>query len=167
VNDTSESEGFAIMWEIRLAVSADEIETARSLFREYAGGLEVDLCFQNFDEELATLPGGYAPPDGRLLLAWDSAQAAGCVALRRCEEGIGEMKRLYVRSAWRGTGLGRALAETVIAEACTAGYMTLRLDTLPTMTVAQRLYRALGFREIAAYRNNPIQGASYMELSLR
>jgi ribosomal protein S18 acetylase RimI-like enzyme len=155
------------MWEIRPAVSAAEIEIARSLFREYAGGLEVDLCFQNFDEELATLPGGYAPPEGRLLLAWDGAEAAGCVALRRFEEGIGEMKRLYVRPAWRGTGLGRALAEAVITEAHMAGYTTLRLDTLPTMTTAQRLYRALGFREIAAYRNNPIHGASYMALSLR
>jgi ribosomal protein S18 acetylase RimI-like enzyme len=148
-------------------MGADEIKTARALFREYAGGLEVDLCFQNFDEELATLPGGYAPPDGRLLLAWDGAEAAGCVALRRFAEAIGEMKRLFVRPAWRGTGLGRALAQTVIAEARAAGYMTLRLDTLPTMTPAQRLYRALGFREIAAYRNNPIYGASYMELSLR
>ncbi|HEX3272755.1 MAG TPA: GNAT family N-acetyltransferase [Ktedonobacterales bacterium] len=155
------------MWEIRPAVSADEIETARSLFREYAGGLEVDLCFQNFDEELATLPGGYAPPDGRLLLAWEGAAAAGCVALRRFADDIGEMKRLYVRPAWRGTGLGRALAEAVIAEARAAGYLTLRLDTLPTMTTAQRLYRALGFREIAAYRDNPVHGASYMELALR
>jgi ribosomal protein S18 acetylase RimI-like enzyme len=155
------------MWEIQPAVSAEEIETARSLFREYAGELGVDLCFQNFDEELATLPGGYAPPDGRLLVTWDGAEAAGCVALRWFAQGIGEMKRLYVRPAWRGTGLGRALAETVIAEARTAGYTTLRLDTLPTMITAQRLYRALGFREIPAYRNNPIHGSSYMELSLR
>jgi ribosomal protein S18 acetylase RimI-like enzyme len=147
--------------------SADEVETARSLFREYAAGLEVDLCFQNFDEELATLPGGYAPPDGRLLLAWDHAESAGCVALRCFAEGVGEMKRLFVRPAWRGTGLGRALAETVIAEARAIGYATLRLDTLPTMTTAQRLYRTLGFREIAAYRDNPIHGASYMELALR
>jgi ribosomal protein S18 acetylase RimI-like enzyme len=154
------------MWEIRPAVSADEIEMARSLFREYAGGLEVDLCFQNFDEELATLPGRYAQPDGRLLLAWGGAEASGCVALRRFEEGIGEMKRLYVRPAWRGTGLGRALAEAVIAEARLAGYTKLRLDTLPTMTTAQRLYRALGFHEIPAYRDNPVHGTSYMELTL-
>jgi ribosomal protein S18 acetylase RimI-like enzyme len=155
------------MLEIRPATNAEEIETVRTLFREYADGLGVDLSFQNFDEELATLPGGYAPPDGRLLLAWDGAEAAGCVALRRFEEGTGEMKRLYVRPAWRGTGLGRALAETVIAEALAIGYATLRLDTLPTMATAQRLYRALGFREIAAYRANPVHGASYLELSLR
>ena len=155
------------MLEIRPAVSADEIETARWLFREYADGLDVDLSFQNFDEELATLPGGYAPPDGRLLLAWDGAESAGCVALRRFAEGVGEMKRLYVRPVWRGTGLGRALAKAVIAEARAAGYMTLRLDTLPAMTTAQRLYRALGFREIAAYRDNPVHGANYLELSLR
>ena len=155
------------MWEIRPVTTADEIETARTLFREYADGLEVDLCFQNFDEELATLPGGYAPPEGRLLLAWDGAEAAGCVALRRFADGVSEMKRLYVRPAARGTGLGRALAERVIAEARAAGYAALRLDTLPTMLTAQQLYRALGFREIAAYRANPIHGASYMELALR
>jgi ribosomal protein S18 acetylase RimI-like enzyme len=155
------------MWEIRPAVSADEVKTARALFREYADRLGVDLSFQNFDQELATLPGAYAPPDGLLLLAWDGAEAAGCVALRRFAEGISEMKRLYVRPAWRGTGLGRALTQTVIAEARAAGYMRLRLDTLPTMTTAQRLYRALGFHEIAAYRANPIHGASFMELSLR
>jgi len=154
------------MVEIRPATSASEIETARTLFREYADGLGVDLCFQNFDEELAALPGGYAPPDGRLLLAWDGSEAAGCVALRRFADGVGEMKRLYVRPAWRGTGAGRALAEAIIAETRLAAYTTLRLDTLPTMTTAQRLYRALGFREIAAYRANPVHGSSYWELSL-
>jgi ribosomal protein S18 acetylase RimI-like enzyme len=155
------------MLEIRPATSAEEVETARRLFREYADGLGVDLSFQNFDEELATLPGDYAPPDGRLLLAWDGTEAAGCVAMRRFAEGIAEMKRLYVRLAWRGTGLGRTLAEAIIAEAHAIGYATLRLDTLPTMTTAQHLYRALGFQEIAAYRANPIHGSSYMELMLR
>ena len=152
------------MLEIWPAVSADEIETARTLFREYADGLDVDLSFQNFDEELATLPGGYAPPDGRLMLAWHGDESAGCVALRRFAEGIGEIKRLYVRLAWRGTGLGRALAEAVIAEARAAGYTTLRLDTLPTMTTAQRLYRALGFREIAAYAPTPSTGQAIWSL---
>jgi ribosomal protein S18 acetylase RimI-like enzyme len=155
------------MLEIRPATSADEIETARTLFREYADGLDVNLSFQNFDKELATLPGDYAPPDGRLLLAWEGAAAAGCVALRRFADGVGEMKRLYARPAWRGTGVGRALAAAVIVEARVVGYMSLRLDTLPTMTTAQRLYRSLGFHEIAAYRDNPIHGASYMELTLR
>jgi putative acetyltransferase len=152
--------------ELRQATTVAEIEMARALFREYADGLGIDLSFQNFDDELATLPGAYAPPDGRLLLTWEGADAAGCVALRRLAEGVGEMKRLYVRPAWRGTGVGRALVEAVIAEARAVGYTTLRLDTLPTMTAAQRLYRALGFREIAAYRSNPVHGASYMELTL-
>jgi GNAT superfamily N-acetyltransferase len=155
------------MLEIRPATSADEIETARTLFREYAAGLDVDLSFQNFDEELATLPGAYAPPDGRLLLAWDDAEPAGCVALRRFTDDVGEMKRLYVRPAWRGTGLGRVLSEAIISEARAVDYVTLRLDTLPTMTTAQNLYRALGFRAIAAYRANPVHGSSYMELALR
>jgi ribosomal protein S18 acetylase RimI-like enzyme len=155
------------MLEIRPATSADEIEIARTLFHEYADGLGVDLSFQNFDEEVSTLPGRYSPPDGRLLLAWDGAEAAGCVALRRFAERVGEMKRLYVRPVWRGTGVGRELAEAVIAEARAVGYVTLRLDTLPTMSAAQRLYRALGFREIPAYRDNPVHGASYMELPLR
>jgi ribosomal protein S18 acetylase RimI-like enzyme len=155
------------MLEIRPATSAEEIEAARTLFREYADGLGVDLSFQSFDEELAALPAGYAPPDGSLLLAWDGAKAAGCAALRRFAGGIGEMKRLYVRPAWRGARLGRALAEAVIAEARAVGYATLRLDTLPEMVAAQGLYRALGFREIMAYRANPVHGASYMELALR
>ena len=155
------------MLEIRPATSADEIDTARTLFREYAAGLDVDLSFQNFDEELATLPGAYAPPDGRLLLAWDGAEPAGCVALRRFADGVGEMKRLYVRRAWRGKGLGRALTEAIIAEARAGDYVTLRLDTLPTMMAAQNLYRALGFREIGAYRANPVHGSSYLELALR
>jgi ribosomal protein S18 acetylase RimI-like enzyme len=155
------------MLEIRPATSAEEVETARRLFSEYADGLSVDLAFQSFDEELASLPGGYALPDGRLLLAWDGAEATGCAALRRFADEVGEMKRLYVRPAWRGTGLGRALAEAIIAAARAIGYATLRLDTLPEMVAAQRLYRALGFREIAAYRANPVHGASYMELSLR
>ena len=155
------------MLEIRPAASAEEIEAARTLLREYADGLGVDLSFQNFDEELDTLPGGYAPPDGRLLLAWEGAEAAGCAALRRFAEDVGEMKRLYVRSTWRGTGVGRALAEAIIAEARAIGYATLRLDTLPEMVAAQGLYRALGFREIMAYRDNPVHGASYMELALR
>ncbi len=155
------------MLEIRPATSAEEIDTARTLFREYAAGLDVDLSFQNFDEELATLPGAYAPPDGRLLLAWDGAEPAGCVALRRFADGVGEMKRLYVRRAWRGKGLGRALTEAIIAEARAGDYVALRLDTLPTMMAAQNLYRALGFREIAAYRANPVHGSSYLELALR
>lgn len=140
---------------------------ARALFLEYAESLGMNLCFQNFDQELADLPGGYAPPDGRLLLAEQAGQLAGCVALHKWEDGICEMKRLYLRPAFRGKGLGRVLAETIIAEARQIGYQRMRLDTIePIMKDAVEMYRKLGFREIAAYRPNPIAGAMYMELQL-
>ena len=148
------------------AASAADIATARELFREYADRLGVDLCFQDFEAELAALPGRYAPPSGRLLLAWQDDVAAGCVALRGLEPGVCEMKRLYVRPSARGSGLGRALTERVIAEGRAAGYVTMRLDTLPTMREAQGLYVALGFREIAAYTRNPVPGARFLELWL-
>lgn len=140
---------------------------ARELFLEYAQSLGMNLCFQNFEQELADLPGSYAPPDGRLLLAEYAGQLAGCVALHKWEADICEMKRLYLRPAFRGKGLGRVLAETVIAEARTIGYQRMRLDTIePIMKEAVEMYRRLGFREIAPYRANPIAGAMYMELQL-
>ncbi|MGA9389375.1 MAG: GNAT family N-acetyltransferase [Candidatus Sulfotelmatobacter sp.] len=147
--------------------SAEQITHARELFLEYAQSLGFSLCFQNFDKELAGLPGDYAPPEGRLLLAEYEKQLAGCVALRRLEPEVCEMKRLYLRPQFRGKGLGRLLAERIIVEARQAGYRFMRLDTVePMMKDAVALYRKLGFKEVAPYRPNPIAGAMYMELEL-
>ncbi|HXM62544.1 MAG TPA: GNAT family N-acetyltransferase [Terriglobales bacterium] len=144
-----------------------QIDQVRELFLEYEQSLGVKLCFQNFEQELAGLPGHYAPPDGRLLLAEYEGELAGCVALRKWEAGICEMKRLYLRPSFRGKGLGRTIAEKIIAEARNIGYQCIRLDTIePIMKDAVEMYRKLGFREIAPYRSNPIAGAMYMELQL-
>ncbi len=149
------------------AASPAQIAQVRELFLDYAKSLGFSLCFQNFDQELATLPGHYAPPEGRLLLAEHEGELAGCVALREFEAGICEMKRLYLRPAFRGKGLGRAIAEHLIAEAREMGYTRMRLDTVePVMQDAVAMYRRLGFREIPPYCENPIAGALYMELSL-
>ena len=151
-------------------VPAETVESYRlvaGLFREYAGSIGIDLCFQNFEEELASLPGDYAPPSGRLLLARDGAKIAGCVAMRPLGEGFCEMKRLFVRPAYLGKGIGRQLAMRVVEEASSAGYAAMRLDTLSTMTPAISLYTRLGFAPIPAYRFNPIEGALFFELPLR
>lgn len=144
-----------------------QIAQIRELFLEYAQSLGFSLCFQNFDEELTGLPGDYAPPNGRLLLATCDGELAGCVALHQTAPDICEMKRLYVRPHFRGQGMGQTLTEEIIAEARQIGYKRLRLDTVgPVMTNAVALYRKLGFREIPPYRENPIPGALYMELTL-
>jgi ribosomal protein S18 acetylase RimI-like enzyme len=143
----------------------EHVPAVRALFEEYAGALNVDLGFQDFQRELAELPGEYVPPGGRLLLALDP-EPAGCVALRPYEPGVCEMKRLYVRPAYRGSGLGRTLAEAIVAAGREAGYERMRLDTMPTMEAARGLYRSLGFAEIEAYRFNPVHGTTYFELRL-
>jgi putative acetyltransferase len=155
--------------EISGAVSLDDIDAARELFREYAAWLGFSLCFQNFDQELATLPGKYAPPQGRLLLARYDGALAGCGALRPLvSEEICEMKRVYVRPQLRGHRIGRKLTERLIADAKAIGYSFIRLDTIPSrMAEANRIYRELGFYEIEAYYENPQPGVSYLELRLK
>ena len=148
------------------AESPAQIDETRRIFREYADRLGVDLCFQGFEQELAGLPGDYAPPQGRLLLAFDRERVAGCVALRPISAGVCEMKRLYVRPEFRGTRLGRRLALEIMRQAREIGYRQMRLDTLPVMKEAIALYRSLNFRKIGPYRHNPVEGALFMEADL-
>jgi putative acetyltransferase len=147
-------------------VKGPDLEEVRTLFREYAQGLGVDLSFQGFDEELSGLPGSYQAPEGTLVLCLVDRQAAGCIGVRGSQDGACEMKRLYVREAFQGRGCGHLLATQAIDWARRAGYERMLLDTLPTMAGAQRLYERLGFREVAPYRFNPIPGTRYMELRL-
>jgi len=151
---------------VESAESPEFIALARELFLEYSESLDVDLCFQGFAKELATLPGDYARPAGRLLLAFEGQQPAGCGALRRIDDDICEMKRLYVRPAFRGKGASGELIDALIRTARKIGYQHMRLDTLPSMTRAIAIYRSLGFKAIAPYRVNPVPGAAFLELDL-
>jgi ribosomal protein S18 acetylase RimI-like enzyme len=155
------------MAEIVQVETPEQIADARKLYQEWADELGVDLCFQRFGEELANLPGKYAPPDGQLLLAVHDGDIAGCVALRKLEPGVCEMKRLYVRPQYRGEKIGKQLATRIIDEAKAIGYERMRLDTISgIMDTAIGMYRAFGFREIDPYYDNPIGGTIYMELIL-
>lgn len=152
---------------IRPAVSPEEIDTIKALFTEYQQWLNFSLCFQGFDQELAGLPGKYAPPAGRLYLAESDGSLCGCVALRPMDEpGVCEMKRLFVREEYRGKKIGRMLTEQVVTDAKAIGYHTMRLDTLERMETARSLYRQLGFTDIPAYYNNPLDEVVYLELTL-
>lgn len=148
-------------------VSQEQIESVRQLFREYEKELGENLCFQGFEEELAGLPGKYAPPDGRLLIATCHEKIAGCVALKKLSDGICEMKRLFVRPEFRGSGTGRELAVAIIREAYAIGYQTMRLDTLQKLQPAIALYHSLGFKTVKPYYHNPLEGTVYMELEIK
>jgi GNAT superfamily N-acetyltransferase len=156
------SSGFAIAE----ALDARALEACRTLFAEYQESLGISLCFQGFDRELATLPGDYARPRGRLLLARIAGEPAGCVALRPLGPDAAEMKRLYVRRAYRGMGIGRMLAECVVDEARALDFRVVKLDTLPAMAAAQRLYAELGFVATAPYNDNPVEGVRFLALEL-
>jgi len=154
------------MLTIVAATTPEDVEHVRTLLREYERSLGVDLAFQGFAQEVAALPGVYAPPRGRLLLAMDGDAPAGCVALRPITDDVCEMKRLYLRPSLRGKGAGRMLAGRIIDEARAIGYRTMRLDSLPAMKEAIALYEALGFRKIAPYYTNPVPGTVYLERTL-
>lgn len=153
------------MTDVRPADHGD-IPEVRRLFREYSAWVGIDLSFQDFDRELAELPGDYVPPAGVLFVARVGKNVAGCVAAHQWRAGVCEMKRLFVRDGFRGSGCGRALVESVIAWARKAGYQRIVLDTLPVMDQAQRLYARLGFLDVAPYRPNPVPGARFLELVL-
>lgn len=152
--------------DVQRVSSATELEQIQLLFQEYAASLDFELWFQHFEEELRGLPGDYSPPKGCLLIATYQEDIAGCVAMRRLEKQICEMKRLYVRPPYRGFGIGRVLSVAIVAEARKSGYRCMRLDTVPSMKEARRLYASLGFREIRPYYHNPIPGVVFLELDL-
>lgn len=150
------------------AKTTSQIDEIRLIFREYYEELlKIDTCFKHFEAELADLPGIYAPPDGALLLAMEGQEVAGCVALKKVDDGLCEMKRLFVRPKYRGQGRGRILADKIINEAVKIGYSSMRLDTLDWLKEAISLYKSLGFVQIESYDNNPSPGLVYWELNLK
>lgn len=149
-----------------VAESAEHLDAVKTLFMEYARSLEFSLGFQDFEEEISDMPGHYGPPDGCILLAFYDDVPVGCVGLRRLEEGVCEMKRLYVKPEFRGRGIGKYLSEMIIAEAKRIGYDKMRLDTLSSMTEANAIYGNLGFRDIEPYRYNPFEDAIFLEIDL-
>ncbi len=167
LNQTSKAKDMCT-FTISPITTPDDLASTIKLFKEYATSLNFNLCFQNFDTEMASMPGKYAPPEGALLLARkdSTGEAIGCVGLRALSSDICEMKRLYVAPAGRGTGVGKALTLAVIAEAGRLGYQAMRLDTLPTMNAALKLYSSLGFVEIGAYYATPLEGTVFLELPL-
>jgi putative acetyltransferase len=152
---------------MKIVLAYDSMDDAKTLFGEYAGSLGYDLCFQSFEEELRTLPGRYALPEGRLYVAYVDNMAAGCVALRPLNNNLCEMKRLYIRPAYRGSGFGEKLVRQIISDATTVGYDRIVLDTLETMKAAIHLYSKMGFRAIAPYYQNPLPGVVYLGLDLK
>lgn len=162
------TDGFKILtMKILQAISEEQINNARALFREYESWLGLDLCFQGFEEELKSLPGKYSEPEGRLLLADVDGELAGCIAMRKLDDGVCEMKRLYVRDEFRGQRIGNSLVDRIIDEARSAGYAKMRLDTYPAkMGKAVKLYESHGFREIEPYYSNPFDGVLFMEAEL-
>ena len=155
------------MIKLRARSSPEELASAKALFEDYARSLDFDLDFQNFDRELSYLPGAYCPPEGDLLLACYENQDAGCVALKKLEPMICEMKRLYIKLTYRSKGIGKLLVDGIIRRACEVGYTRMHLDTIHSMQAAQRLYEAAGFKDIEPYCHNPIPGTRFLELALK
>jgi len=151
---------------IKITSAINNLDDIRQLFREYANSLEIDLCFQDFEQELELLPGKYAEPEGRLYLAFLNDKVAGCIALRRFDQNNAELKRLYIRNGYRGLGISKRLIQRILNDALDIGYEAILLDTLDTMKPAINLYASFGFEEIESYYDNPIEGAKYFKLDL-
>ena len=151
---------------IKINSAVNHLDEIGQLFREYANSLEIDLCFQDFEQELESLPGKYAEPEGRLYIAYLDDKVAGCIALRRYDQNSAELKRLYIRNGYRGLSISKRLIQRILQDALDIGYQSILLDTLDTMKPAINLYSSFGFEEIESYYDNPIEGAKYFKLDL-